>query len=458
MHRGYLDLLKPLENFQTAPIGFLFAVEFFSGIFGFGEKALRFFPFLISILSIPFFYHAIKGITQNRLTSLLCFFIYAITNSLIYFSNELKPYTIDISAFIFLIYLLTSNHSFVSKHRKLLLSIVGALFLLMSNATIVILCTAGAYIIYDAIQKKSLKESYLLVFMIWLGVFILQYVFFILDHPYQDGMANIWAFTFPPTDLFSPEFTAYRNNRLEEVFFTHLLFFHADFYFKYFLLLAVFFATVHMISNKKYSLLIFTWLPICLHFALAYYKIYPFYYRFILYLLPSLLIIIAYGFGLISSWLYRKANFPLALAFVLFVLLQTSRANLSKIGDQDRDFSGIIDKINDNYKENQILITTPWTLYRYYVETNRIQNHTGIAIPWSIDYSTYKKIPGDRNLQDDYVLLHASVSSVDGYENVLETLNRENLILEKLDSGSYALSFLKLPPSVVDSLSDDGQP
>src|SRR5258708_3897079 len=65
--RGYHDLLfKPLEAWQAAPPGFLLLVRIVTGIFGNGERAMRFWPFVFGVLSLTLFLGVIKRVTQPR--------------------------------------------------------------------------------------------------------------------------------------------------------------------------------------------------------------------------------------------------------------------------------------------------------------------------------------------------------------------------------------------------------
>src|SRR3989338_11217817 len=49
VERSFLELLKPLDYRQNAPIGFLMIEKFFVNIFGNNEYSLRLFPFTCGI-------------------------------------------------------------------------------------------------------------------------------------------------------------------------------------------------------------------------------------------------------------------------------------------------------------------------------------------------------------------------------------------------------------------------
>jgi hypothetical protein len=131
-------------------------------------------------------------------------------------------------------------------------------------------------------------------------------------------------------------------------------------------------------------------------------------------------------------------------------MIQTSRVNLEFIGKLERNFQPTIDLINLKYSSHQIFVTTPWTLYRYYVETDHIKNHSGIKVPWNIQHNEFEaQLPA--NLKDDFVLLHATESNVDGYADVISGFDAQERIKFRTDSGTYSLTniSIKQPESFI---------
>ena len=212
---GFKDLAKPLENFQSAPIFFLWGVELFSHIFGLGEMSLRLLPFIFSIAVMPLFYHIVYELTKQRITSLIAFLIYALNISFVYYASELKPYTIDVSAYIILSYLVLSSNKFVAKHRDLLLVVSGSLLVFFSNSTQLVVACIGVYylknikVIKEDVKLMTLPLRNVVVLGSWLLMIGINYFLFVKDHPYASGMKEIWAWTFCPTPFFGPEFNQY---------------------------------------------------------------------------------------------------------------------------------------------------------------------------------------------------------------------------------------------------------
>jgi hypothetical protein len=66
VERSYLNLLKPLDYFQAAPVGFLFIERCAVNVLGTSEYALRLFPLIAGIVAFFLFYHCAKSILKTK--------------------------------------------------------------------------------------------------------------------------------------------------------------------------------------------------------------------------------------------------------------------------------------------------------------------------------------------------------------------------------------------------------
>lgn len=71
INKSWIELLKPLDYNQGAPLGFLFAEKFFVQLLGTNEYVLRLFPFLAGIASIFYFIVLLNGLVLCQLLSFL---------------------------------------------------------------------------------------------------------------------------------------------------------------------------------------------------------------------------------------------------------------------------------------------------------------------------------------------------------------------------------------------------
>ncbi|OSZ82738.1 hypothetical protein CAP35_05605 [Chitinophagaceae bacterium IBVUCB1] len=450
MKFGYIGLMAPLENYQTAPIFFLWSVETFCKIFGPSEVSLRTFPFIVSLLTMPLFYFMVKRLTGNTLTALISFLLFAVNISMIHYASEVKSYTIDVSVYILIVYLLLTDNPFVKKNNPLLLSIAGSLSIVYSNASVVVLFCAALYMIATG-WSKSLSEnkktlivgipsSQIMVFSSWLIVWLVNYFRFIHNHPYGEGMKQIWSWTFCPTDIFSKEFSEFIKARIDDTIYTEMLLFTDKYYFPQILTALVIFSIVYNVYKKNWTLLLFTILPIVLHLIMSMFKMYPFFFRFILYLLPPFIILVVSGLSAIIQLMPKK----LAAVLTVPVCLLFSYCCLSKSVEGfpfwDREIKPVISYINKNYPDKTIVVTTPLTLYTYYMDRGIAHNKNLIPIKWGLKPEEYYVNEVVKPIHNTYLLLYSVDGFADGYKEVLNSLKAKGLIIKQFEYKTYGVA------------------
>lgn len=93
--RSYLELFKPLEWFQTAPVGYLFIVKFVASVTGYSDIGLRLISYVCGLFIPPLFYLFLSENTNNKLTALIFSIIICFNPYILFYTNELKPYILD---------------------------------------------------------------------------------------------------------------------------------------------------------------------------------------------------------------------------------------------------------------------------------------------------------------------------------------------------------------------------
>jgi hypothetical protein len=447
----YIGLTKPLDNFQSAPILFLYAVESTSHILGYGEMALRSFPFIISILTLPLFYFFVHELTKSITCAIIAFFIFSLNLSLIYYSSELKPYTIDVSFYVVMGYLFLSKHPYIEHRRKTLLTIAGCLGILLTNASTVILGTGFLYLLYTAWRDKAAIRKLLPMFTCWTIIWIANAWKFVLFHPYAGGMKEIWSWTFVPIP-FTENFGTFMTQRLDDTIFSYMLFFSKNMFFPYILLLVILVAIGNICFKRRWNVFLFAILPILLHMVLSMFKLYPFFFRFILYLLPPLIILTALGISTIASWLQKKAHTSIAIIFVVFCCYCCSAESVKRFphwtGDpgmpQERNIKPVLNYINEHYHGKPTLVTTPWTLFQYYRAINYV-NNTGESIDWSLSPEQFFSNEKIKKQRTNFLLLHSASGEIDGYKTILDSLKNRDMIVQQYQYGTYGITEIKGP-------------
>jgi hypothetical protein len=295
IHKGYFELLKPLDYAQVAPILFLGIEKLISTIIPNSEYGLRLFPLLCYWASLFFFYKTVKILFDNRFATILALALFVSNVTLIFYSSEVKQYMCDVLAYTAIVYFILKKYK--KKQAKLyILGIAGTLAIFLSNVAPVILSVAGLYILYEQFytkrQKSNIRGS-IVVFIIWLSVFAVYYYFFIFNHPVRDFMVRYWLNTYGFLPLHSlsgfVEFLFVKTGVILKTFSTRI---------PLLTIIVIFFITgiYSIVREKKIGLAILACFPVIIHFLLSGLHLYPFNTRLVLYIIPGLMLICIAGF------------------------------------------------------------------------------------------------------------------------------------------------------------------
>lgn len=163
LERDYSEFFRP-ETYGTKLNGII-AVQVVAPLFmsfqksivwivGNSEMTLRFFPFLCGVLSLILF-HQYTGYYLKTRGRLIALFLFAISNKLIYYSSELKQYSVDVF-FVLLILCVTLK---ILRDRSFLLvsvlTILGAVSIWISHAVLIVLPVTGLVLLFSSLRKKG---------------------------------------------------------------------------------------------------------------------------------------------------------------------------------------------------------------------------------------------------------------------------------------------------------------
>lgn len=158
IHRGFADLLEPLNYHQVAPLGFLAAELSAVKLLGFNEWSLRVFPFACGIASI-FLFCRLAGRILERTASTLAIATFCASYSGIRYAAEAKPYGVDL--FVSLV-LLTLAIEWQHSRRGLwlgLLTIVVPLAVITSYPAIFVSGGISLFIAWILCRGRSDGQS-----------------------------------------------------------------------------------------------------------------------------------------------------------------------------------------------------------------------------------------------------------------------------------------------------------
>ena len=318
--RSYIDLVKPLGYHQAAPIGFLFIEKLFIVLFGNNDYILRLFPLISGILAIYLVYRIASDYFGG--VGIFALTVFALNSWLIFYSSELKQYGSDVTVTLLLVYLSTRCLSKDSQARDFIwMGVAGVLTIWISHVAVFILPGIGlALVLEKYLQKKNIPTVWLLSLGIaWPISFGADY-HVALQHTATDKFfQTYWQKAFLPLPPWSNppwlvnvyyKFVLITLSRTDEASY-------------YMILVLVIFGGLSLIKRRQNIALIIIFPFIMTMIASAWQK-YPLTYRFMLFLVPLALLLMAEGIGriylLLARWRRDFAlflcGFPIAAMFL----------------------------------------------------------------------------------------------------------------------------------------------
>jgi hypothetical protein len=375
IQRNYGGLTHPLDNVQVAPILFLWIEKFITSLLGSSEMALRLFPFLCSLASLALMYHCTSILTKNRNIALIAVCLLGLTPPFIYYASEVKQYATDVTIFLTIYFVTFSENGFVQRRRWVLLSLVGAIAIFISNVSVISLCTVGIWWLVRAVRHPKDRLPVIIVLGTWAICFGINFWLFIWHHPSEAIMKSYWKDAFMP--LGHPGATAkWLMNRAFHLF-DELLpgLGISKFYILTFCLYAA--GLMHLLISKRYRLVYLLTAPILLHLILSALKMYPFDGRLTLYQLPLYCIVLAHGMRQLASIIGKKP--PLTMLVCGLGVLLFAGKGVRSVPKPVEEMRPMLARMNAGIKPNESVFIYSYSkpAFIYYYETGRV--HLGNA-------------------------------------------------------------------------------
>lgn len=272
---SFSHFFKSLDHTQIAPPLYLCLIKILTDLFGSSVYVLKFVSIVSGCLSLLLFDLLLKKTFNNKLVILFGLILFAINIPLICYSNEFKPYALDVLGIISL-FLFYDKINFDSKRKMLLWSIIFFILPFFSFSAFI---AFGAILLLktiDIITNKKLK-SFFNLSVILLTIFISAFILYKINNNNQTDMFNYHS------DFFlKPSINSLNG-----------LFIHLFGFMNYNGNISLFFLYLGIISalfdnNKTIKLSLFA-LTISL-FA-SFIHVYPFFDRLILFIIPIFIIL-----------------------------------------------------------------------------------------------------------------------------------------------------------------------
>lgn len=315
LSNGILEILTA-QNFGYPP-GFVIIERIATYILGGSEFALRLFPLVCGILSVALF-PKIVGRFADANTTVIGTALFALSFKLIYYATEVKPYILDILIALVLLNIFVDfyQNDRIKKHL-FKYAFLGCAAILFSTRAILILGGAGAILLMKFWREKKTVKAKLLAFLVacWAGTFLLYYALVLRRFLDSYNLAEWDAVRTAPPAIFSLDAVTWLCSNA---------FYALLFPLTYEMALAqfLFIAGLIFLFSKDAGIFGVMTAPILLTVVLSFFG-YPLYDRLLLFLMPLLIVIIAFGVNATSTHPAVKYKKILAF-FCLFFLMRPS--------------------------------------------------------------------------------------------------------------------------------------
>ena len=322
VNRNYSELTNLLDYQQAAPVGFLFIEKTFVRIFGNYDFVLRLFPLFSGILAIYLLYKIVReniGFAGSYALGL-----FSISWGLVYYSSELKQYSSDVMIALLLVFLtLACISENANKLNFVCLCLAGAIAIWVSHPSVFILVGVGIVLVLENILRRR-YVPWMWIFTIgfvFLGSFYLEYVISLRNIIEEGFLVEYWEKAYlpmPPWNSFGWFVKMYRS------FLATGLHIHKGMYFT--VLVFGFIGSLSLFMRKR-NLSLLLLIPVLVTLIASALQLYPFMHRFILFLLPFAMLLIAEGirflYSIVSKWNKMLAiivsSIPVAISLWLMV-------------------------------------------------------------------------------------------------------------------------------------------
>jgi hypothetical protein len=313
-------LTQPLLLDQVAPRGFLLVERLAVMIFGQSELALRLFPFLCAVASMILF----RRVAERALTGAApaaALFLFAIGVPFIRFGADVKQYEVDVATAIVLVLLaLDLLEREASTKSLVLFGMVGFGVIWFSQASVLVMAGLGLSLAVDWLitRDKIAARGLFITIPVWAAASLLalNVGFHSMSATTRQFMHDFWAGGFVPLPLRLSADLHWFWDRWTSLFEDATLLHYR--WPAVFVMVAIVGFVGLWRQRRPVALLLLGPFIVCMAAAVA--QQYPFRGRLMVWLLPSLLLVVAAG----AEWLRRQTGsfhpvFGGALMIVLFV-------------------------------------------------------------------------------------------------------------------------------------------
>jgi Dolichyl-phosphate-mannose-protein mannosyltransferase len=371
MTRSYRELLETLDYNQGAPIGFLWTERLALDLFGDSELSLRFFPLLVGLVSLALFYLVSRAIL-DRTGFLVGLGLFAAMEPFVRYSAEVKQYGLDVAVCLALVYLFVRvlESGQLSTRGAVLVAAAGPCAVAFSHPSVFVLAGVAVAGLYAALQSGSSRAALrqLAAYGVWLVSFLVVYLVAIRDlHDLQGTVRGVGGGG---------------GGRFKNVY---TIFSEPGGFPRTAVGLAAALALIGVVSLwlRRPGFVVLLAVTTSSLLAAGYLGLYPVGQRFLLFLLPLVVLCLAEGISVVATQRSRLIRFSLMAAVAALILLPVAGTAAKRLTAPPKveEIEPLLSGLASSWRPGDVLYLSPESQYafRYYAECEDCGS-TGAAI------------------------------------------------------------------------------
>lgn len=368
VNRNFIELTQLLDYHQAAPVGFLFIEKVLVLVLGNHDYVMRLFPLFAGIFGTVLIYKIARA--SFGTFGLFAVAMFSISWWLVHYSSELKQYGSDVMFALLLVYLAIHCLKENAQARDFLrLGLVGAVVIWVSHPSVFIMVGIGLALVLEKLTRKTHAPWIWIlgIGLAWLASFGLEYLVSLRHIVANEYLIDYWRRAYAPLPPWS-DWGWFRDTFYSFLFFA---FHRAD---DLMALVSLALASLGAVSllgrDRRLALLLIA--PFAVVLIASALQRYPLKDRFMLFLIPFAILLMAEGFRAIY-WLAAKwkPGFAALLsgALALAVIWQIAPLTYEKaVSGAKEDIRPVMEYIAEHRLPGDILYVFPRTdpVFHYY--------------------------------------------------------------------------------------------
>jgi hypothetical protein len=188
IHHSYSGLIEPLDFNQAAPIGFLFVQKLVIGAVGNSEYALRFFPLLTALTASLIFYPvATKFVGRSAARFALAMFV--VSELLLVYAATSKQYSSDVVVTVALYGIVLCFADTLGRRQIMILALAGGIAVWFSHPAVFVVAGISSVLIFESLLGRRWRRvlNLALVSAVWFVSFAIFYLFTHASYTHLQG-------------------------------------------------------------------------------------------------------------------------------------------------------------------------------------------------------------------------------------------------------------------------------